>query len=120
MLKVKDEKNQKNKSQLQMAKDIVDKQYIKDLNNLKNEIDEKINKTDNKKELNDIKDFIGKEIEAVENRAYNESNLEQRPVDDDDINLSKSLNDEMSNEGIEDDLEIGEEETQTRSHGRRR
>lgn len=120
MIKAQDEKNQQKASQLELAKNIVDKQYINDLENLKNEINEKISRTDNKEELNDIKDFIGKEIETVENKSYNESDLEQRPINDDDVDLSQSLDDELSNDYMDDDLEMGVEEEQTRSRGRGR
>lgn len=59
----------------------VDKEYIKELEKLKNDIDNKIRQTDDKKELTDIKAHINKEIEKVSITPYQEKDLEQRQED---------------------------------------
>lgn len=59
----------------------VDKEYIKELEKLKNEIDNKIRKTDDKKELTEIKEYINKEIDKVSVTPYQEQDLEQRRED---------------------------------------
>lgn len=59
----------------------IDKEYIKELEKLKNEIDNKIRKTDDKKELTEIKEYINKEIDKVSVTPYEERNLEERRED---------------------------------------
>lgn len=116
------EKNTHEKEKQEVAKKEVDKQYLKDLDNLKKDIDNKIRSTDDKKELVEIKDYIDKEIDVVEKRDYKESNLEERPVTDDDVQEEQKHEEDISHEDDEDmDLEM-EQEDESRSvrHGRGR
>lgn len=116
------EKNTQEKAIQEVAKKEVDKQYLKDLDNLKKDIDNKIRNTDDKKELVEIKDYIDKEIDVVEKRDYKESNLEERPVTDDDVQEEQKHEEDISHEDDEDmDLEM-EQEDESRSvrHGRGR
>lgn len=116
------EKNTQEKAKQEVAKKEVDKQYLKDLDNLKKDIDNKIRNTDDKKELVEIKDYIDKEIDVVEKRDYKESNLEERPVTDDDVQEEQKHEEDISHEDDEDmDLEM-EQEDESRSvrHGRGR
>lgn len=63
----------------QKIKEGVDKEYIMQLEKLRNEIDNKMRQSENKKELSDVKDYISKEIDRVSATPYQESDLEQRP-----------------------------------------
>jgi hypothetical protein len=87
----------------------VDKEYIKELEKLKNEIDNKIRKTDDKKELTEIKDYINKEIDKVSVTPYQERDLEQRRED----TLSNQVDDNEKKQDVDlpfdENLEIGKE-----------
>ena len=87
----------------------VDKEYIKELEKLKNEIDNKIRKTDDKKELTEIKDYINKEIDKVSVTPYQERDLEQRRED----TLSNQVDDNEKKQDVDlpfdENLEISKE-----------
>jgi hypothetical protein len=93
----------------------VDKEYVKELEKLKNEIDEKIRRTEDKKELTDIKEYINKEIDKVENVPYQESDLEERPDREDKLEQAEDLEEKQQEEQnvdvpFDEDMEIDDNE----------
>jgi hypothetical protein len=88
----------------------IDKEYIKQLETIRNEIDNKIRQSDDsaKKEFTEIKNYVNKEIEAVSVSPYQESDLEKCPEHEAKVGDTESIEQETIEESREE--RIGEEE----------